>query len=270
MRIGAISDIHIDINENYPLQDILSETINRNKLDLLLIAGDISNNYQVSIQFVEKLKSNSGVPVYFVPGNHDLWDLENKIDDTWKIYETFSEHPDCLCGKIIELDDWSIIGNPGWYDYSKGNKTYNIEDFDKKTINRRVWQDSINVKWNKTDNEVHNIMLQNLEKQLLSCNGKNIITVTHMLTLPEFKVPESWQNWDYFNAFLGSKDYGELFKNFNVKYSIMGHVHFRKQLIKNKIDYRCVCLGYHKEWKNKDVYSEVQDALSIIDTESSI
>ena len=73
--------------------------------------------------------------------------------------------------------------------------------------------------------------------------------------------------WDYFNGFLGSKDYGELFLSVpEIKYSISGHVHYRKRLKKGHIDFICNCLGYRSEWpEGNDAAEEIASCFIVIE-----
>ena len=64
MKIGVLSDLHIDTNkkklaENETFAEIVTRQINRQKIDLLLIAGDISSDYLVSQQFFAVLYLNT-------------------------------------------------------------------------------------------------------------------------------------------------------------------------------------------------------------------
>jgi hypothetical protein len=36
--------------------------------------------------------------------------------------------------------------------------------------------------------------------------------------------------FDFFNAYIGTKDFNYIYDSYNIQYSIMGHVHFRKTL----------------------------------------
>ena len=61
MKIGAISDLHVDRHpklEQDEYLNVLSQVIQHRKLDILLIAGDISNDYQMSYHFIKQLKDN--------------------------------------------------------------------------------------------------------------------------------------------------------------------------------------------------------------------
>lgn len=266
MRIGVISDIHIDRNKDYPVTAVLAKKAQEKSLAFLFIAGDISNQYSITIDFMKRITELTGIPVYFVPGNHDMWDQENAYHDSRRIYQQYQEHPACLINKRLFLgNDWAVVGDIGWYDYSFGNEKYPKEDFEKKRMYDRTWQDSVYIHWHQTDAQVHQDMLRRLEKQLMETQGKQQIVITHMVTKGLFTVPEEREMWRYFNAFLGSKDYSDLFERYHVKYSVMGHVHFRKRHVENGTTYICSCLNYHTEWKSRDCESEIEEALTVID-----
>ena len=90
MKIGTISDLHID-RHTY----INSEGYIKRQLDLLIIAGDISNNYQMTCAFISQVKAQINIPVLFVPGNHDYWSdqLDHSSTD---IVTSFRQQPECL------------------------------------------------------------------------------------------------------------------------------------------------------------------------------
>lgn len=76
MKIGAISDLHIDRHPKLNAQhylDTLVDVVIKREIELLVIAGDISNDYRQVIQFINDLKEMLNIPILFVPGNHDLW-----------------------------------------------------------------------------------------------------------------------------------------------------------------------------------------------------
>lgn len=265
MKIGVISDIHIDRNKAYPVTELLAQKAEKEQLECLLIAGDISNHYTSTFAFLERFSSLSGVPLYFVPGNHDLWDQSGECRDTWEIYRRYAEHPACLVDRCVALsDEWAVTGNTGWYDYAFGNSRFSREEFERHSMYGRTWQDSVHVRWHKTDPEVHKDMLGRIEAQLASAGGKKQIVLTHMVGIRAFLVPESREMWDYFNAFLGSPEYGELYQRYNVRYSVMGHVHFRKRHTEKGIDYLCSCLNYCTEWRTGDAAHEIDEALTIL------
>jgi len=266
MKIGVISDIHIDVNKDYQVLETLAEAIRQKELHCLVIAGDVSNNADMTIDFIQKLSAGSERPVYFIPGNHDIWEQYAQQRDAGSLYEKFRRHPLCLLDTPVLLEkDWVLIGETGWYDYSFGDPQFTQGDFEKKSVNGKEWLTSTYVDWHQNDKDVHLEMLARLEAQLQHFKDKKIIAVTHMITDQYFTVPQSRENWDYFNAFLGSADYGTLFEKYGVRYSLMGHVHFRKRLAQNGVSYICSCLNYHSEWQSKSLEAEINDALTVLE-----
>ncbi len=266
MKIGIISDLHIDINQAFPVGTLLADAARRKELSCLAIAGDISNDSAETLKFIEELSSRCGIPVYFVPGNHDFWSANGNEAETWRIWEQYRAHPACLSDKQIALnEDWVLLGEPGWYDYSFGNPRFSRADFELKKQYGRTWQDSLHVNWGRPDIEVHQRMLNRLEESLLAAQGKQVVALIHMVGKKEFTVPESWPQWDYFNAFLGSKDYGELLERFAVRYAAMGHVHFRHTVQSGDTTYFCTCLNYHTQWRSGDPAEEIEQTLQVID-----
>lgn len=265
MKIGIISDIHIDKNQAYPVTEILAQKSREYALQCLLIAGDISNHYTTTLNFLERFCTLSGIPVYFVPGNHDLWDQSGVCKNTWETYRCYAEHPACLIDRCVPLNDqWVVTGQTGWYDYTFGNKKFSLEEFERRNMYGRTWQDSIYVRWNMPDPQAHKEMLDRLEKQLVESSGKKRIVLTHMVGVSEFLVPESREMWDYFNAFIGSPEYGALFQKYKVEYSVMGHVHFRARHTQNETQYLCNCLNYYTEWRTDNAEYEIDEALTVL------
>ena len=267
MKIGFISDIHVDINEAYPIAEVLGDKVKKG-LDCLVIAGDISNNIFTTLQFLDKLIPLTGNRVYFVPGNHDMWDQDHKAKDSYETYERYQTYPSCLINRCIDFDnEWVMMGDIGWYDYSYGNAVFSKEEFQRRSLGERTWMDSVHVHWQEPDENIHTDMLARMKANLTLNRGKKCIMITHMVTNPAFIVPEEQEEWKYFNAYLGSKEYGELFEQEQVKISVMGHVHYRKREKIGGVDYICPCLNYHSQWRSHSLEEEIDNALTVIEIE---
>lgn len=268
MKIGVLSDLHIDTNKKKlngteTFANIIVKQINHQHIDVLLIAGDISSDYLVSQQFIDEVTDKSGIPILFVPGNHDFWSLRNGETDTKKIYQFFENQPDSLLNKPYILnDEWAVVGNGGWYDYGYANQEkYTKSEFDDMKLRVGVWQDKRYVHWGKGNKQVAQWMLDKLEADLQSIGDRKVILMTHVVTHPKFVVSLPHKIYDYFNAFLGSSSYEKLYQKYPIAYSVMGHVHFRKTLVDNQINYICACLGGSKHWLTKDPEAEIVNAL---------
>lgn len=273
MKIGIVSDLHIDGNEKAlkageTFEELLLEVLMEKNVDKLLIAGDISNHFETSQKFIHSVQEQSNIPVFFVPGNHDYWAKTHDIIDTNKVDDFFREQKESLVGNPqIFSDNWALVGTPGWYDYGYGNHgVYSIKEFEKKKYRFASWNDRHYVDWKKSDLEVSRLMLEQLEKDIATVGDRNILLMTHVATHPEFIVPLPHRIYDYANAFLGAKSYEVLYKKYpNIRYSVMGHVHFRKTYYENGTTFIAACLGNKKHWRTKDVKSQLGKTLVVLD-----
>lgn len=264
MKIGLLSDLHVDINNEQlssSLQEALVQVVRERGSDMLLLAGDVSNNYKLTLQVIDELEEQLGIPCLFVPGNHDLWNLEHPGMDTWKIYEALQAHPRNLAGGSYDLgEDWVMIGDTGWYDYAFAHPRYSIDELDRMERNGRVWKDRQYTSWGLSTLEVNRFFTEKLERQLEQQEGKSVILVTHVVPHRDFTVPESAAEWTYFNAFLGSMAYGHLIEKYHdrIRFAVCGHVHYRKRRMLEKCLLICNCLGYTREWRYpEDAYREI-------------
>ena len=268
MRIGVISDLHVDLNElagEPPVEEALLEVAAESELDGLIVAGDISNDASRSLAVLHLLKERSGLPVLFVPGNHDYWSKDNGIRDTWHLYRQFQMFDGCLSERpYLFGDEWVVVGNTGWYDYTLGEPEYSHDEFERMHAMDRTWQDSLYVNWGMSNGDIHRYFYERMERELAEHRGRPIIMVTHMLTHPYFKVPMPHPRWSYFNAFLGSVEYADLYRQYNVRYGIMGHVQYRKTFAAEGTEMICACLGYRREWRQASVVQEIRDCLYIL------
>ena len=271
MKIGILSDIHVDLEHPEPekIIDGLVAKMEANAVDAMIFAGDVANDYKTSLRFLYAIEEKTGIRCLFVPGNHDIWNEHHPDMTAWDIYEALQEFPGNLANGPISLsDDWIAIGDLGWYDYSFGSREYSIEEFNRMKIDDRLWQDKIKANWGKPTIEMHHYFYQKLEKQLAAHQNKKIIFVTHALPIIDFTVQPPDRMWNYLNAFLGSSQYGELALKYAVAYSISGHVHYRKEKSYNSTYFICNCLNYASQWQdNDDPVLEVARAFKTITIE---
>jgi putative phosphoesterase len=258
MRIGILSDIHVDLNGGRTVIEALLAAMRRRGVETMVVAGDVSNDYRLTLETLDRLQDSSGIPVLFVPGNHDIWNEAHPDITAWQAYEALEQFPGNLTNGPREIaDNWTIIGDLGWYDYAFGGSRYSQEDFDRMQFGERIWQDRIKAIWDRHTLEVHRIFYEKLDKQLSKAvasassdsGSPKIVLVTHALPRREFTVQRPDPEWIYLNAFLGSSEYGELALKYGVRYSICGHVHYRKQVTVDGTRFICNCLGYAEEWK---------------------
>lgn len=275
MKLGILSDIHTDINYSGGdhVTPALCGEIHRRGLDALIIAGDMAGDYTISSAVIRTLRREAGIPCMFVPGNHDIWTENHPNLDSWTIYHRLAELDGNLAAGPVDLEDeWTVIGDLGWFDFRFADRRFTPEELSAMEYGGRQWQDHIYALWGRPPEEMHRFFYKKLEKQLKETAGRKVVLVTHMVQADEFTVKEDHPQaelWKYFNAFLGSPDYGLLAEKFpQVKLSISGHVHYRKQFTRGDTLFVCNCLGYSSEWDGTDdPRIEIPKALLTVDTD---
>jgi len=270
MKIGILSDIHVDLNGGQAVINGLLTAMLRRDVEVMVIAGDVSSDYRVTLDSLEQLRERSGIRIVFVPGNHDIWNEANPEITAWQAYRELERFPGNLTAGPQEIaGGWRIIGDLGWYDYSFGGVQYSREDFDRMQIGERIWQDRIKAIWDRHTLEMHRTFYEKLDDQLKNAeaepasdsSNRKILLVTHVLPRKEFTVQRPDPEWIYLNAFLGSPEYGELALAHKVRYSICGHVHYRKEVTVKGTRFICNCLGYADEWMwSRDPATEIDRA----------
>lgn len=225
-----MSDLHIDSNdfgkdEVKPLLTLMEQK----KIQHLHIAGDIANGYEKRSQdFLAQLQCQ--LPVTFSLGNHDMLNLSEEAIKPFEFQKiSFSKH--------------TLLAFSGWYDYSfvptispqKHLQTKNLFWFDRRL--KRIGSDPA----------ITQKLLQELEQELQEIHQPLVIAM-HFVPHGQFLLRHPY--FERFNAFLGSQDFHELFRQFPVREVIFGHSHHRIPATTiDTITYHARPLGYIREWE---------------------
>ncbi len=245
MKIIHLSDLHIGLNwfnrsmlddQKYILNQI-SEIIEENKPDAIVIAGDI---YDKAIPSAEAVKIFddfiSGLSVrvpnteiMIISGNHDS---SQRID---------------IFRKILSLHKIHMIGNPPQKptDYIEkvtlndiyGNVNFYLLPFIKPSMVRMIINDEDNnISYNTA---VHKI----IERENIDTNERNII-VSHQFYIPFGKSIKDIERMDSERITVGNIDavYADILEKFD--YSALGHIHKPSIVGKNNIRYCGTPLAY--------------------------
>lgn len=272
MRVGFISDLHVDRNFEVSITQylkILLQTMTEQKLEMLVIGGDISNHYSTTIRFVEELQKQAEIPVCFIPGNHDFWEEQDATKDTRGIYQLYKEHPQSLIEHPLQLNEkYTLVGHPGWYNHA----VYDQEQFTPDEVERgkfrwTYWQDKLRLDWEMSDQEVSRHFSKIIEKDLEEVTTDHIILQTHVVTIPEYTMPMPHRVFDFFNAYIATNDLRDIHNEYPITHQFMGHVHFRENILRDETNFITNSLGYRREWWSKDLYKEIQKSLVILDLE---
>lgn len=270
MRLAFLSDLHIDRNPAMQVTDYLHACLSfceREEIDMFVLGGDISNTYQLTQQFVRDLEQLAGIPVFYIPGNHDFWQKKDEAKHTWDIYERYVQDQHSLLKQPITLnEEWALVGHPAWYNYAVYNRArFTLAEIERGRFKLATWQDRLRLDFRQSDPEVSQYFKEELTTDIQKVHDKQIILVNHMVTIPEFTVPMPHRAFDYFNAFIATDDLDDLFVEYAIAYNFMGHVHFRGELQKKDTLYVANSLGYPKEWRKGSLLADIKDAAYIIE-----
>lgn len=266
MKIAILSDIHEGINRKRTQTDImflLKKWLAAHQPDVFIISGDMTAGPEKSMNLLNQLQSECPqTKVLFVHGNHDIY-----YEDSVNAYETLLTFPGNLGNGPIELDDqWVVIGDGGWYDYTFGMKEFTGEQFAIGTFGDFTWPDKTYAHWSVDDRKVTTHFADKIEKWLQEYQGKNIIMVTHVVPFLHFIQCKRDPSWDFFNAMMGSERFGELAEKYGVKKYIFGHIHTRYHEHYKGIEMICNPLGYYPhEWNHTSPEEEIDSTIKIIE-----
>ena len=115
MKIQVVSDLHNEfgvMSKNY-------EQMIDTPADVLVLAGDIGNHDSI-IPLLKDIQEAKGIPVIYVPGNHEYYGTSRKLLDK-KFKAACSTNLQILMEKEIMLGGVAFIGSTGWWDGSGGH-----------------------------------------------------------------------------------------------------------------------------------------------------
>lgn len=226
------SDLHIDqwdtsynvknpcgIVKNYPFKIEYSDS------KYLIIAGDISDNLELSIEYLNKLSENYE-KVLFVDGNHEHSYVFPNLYTVDYINDLFIKNGN---DKIVylpknhyKINDTVFVGFCGWWDFCNENQ----EEMDKTLDYFDDWMPHFTKEESKTfiktvishSKQEYNKLKQILETYALDNSVKKIIVVTH--TVPHINLCNGEDASTEHNS-----KFMEIFNSKKISHWIHGHVH---------------------------------------------
>ncbi len=238
MRIHAVSDIHVDYEENFNWIKNLSNEDYTN--DVLILAGDVSDN-MVSLGKVFTLLKNKFFRVLFVPGNHDLWVTRNKIKNSMEALGIVQDVA-VNFGIDIRPADFgpvSIVPLLGWYDYSFGMPGEDL---------KYIWMDYDFCVW-PDDMDVRSVTryFVSLNEGSLNIKNRFIITFSHFLPridIMPLYIPLSRR---IIYPVLGTNLLEKQIRVLKSNIHIYGHSHVNRKIERGGIVYINNAYGYPNE-----------------------
>lgn len=266
MQLGLIADLHIDLNAHYSSTDylhVLSHYIQQEKLDLFVIAGDISNHYSKTLPFITALEQMSACQIAYVPGNHDLWEeADTNPKQTEAIWARYLHDPHCLITHPRLLGaHTALCGHTGWYNYAYAASRFTQERLATGRYKIALWQDKRRLAWPHSDPQISKIFAEQLRADLDQVADHRIILVTHLVTHPALvpKLPD--RRFDFYNAYLATSDIYPYYQQYPIETSVMGHLHVRATKTLPNLTLHCCSLGYYQQWQTPDLTQEIAHAV---------
>ncbi|HEU4888432.1 MAG TPA: metallophosphoesterase [Thermoanaerobaculia bacterium] len=229
MRVFALSDIHVDYDENARWLAALSLADYRD--DVLILAGDVTDVLPLLEWCLTELARRFR-QVLFVPGNHDIWVVRDgsaktslqKFEEVRRVAEARG-----VSTKPFRARGVSIIPLFGWYDYSFGEPSAEL---------RSAWMDYRACRWpgGYTEKEItaHFTAMNDTD---ISIDGDTVITFSHFLpridVMPSF-IPPAHR---YLYPVLGSTLLDGQLRKLQASMHVYGHSHVNRRVTIDGVTY---------------------------------
>ncbi|MDY6935441.1 MAG: metallophosphoesterase [Spirochaetota bacterium] len=238
MKIFALSDIHIDYEENHKWLYSLSEYDYKD--DILILAGDITDIIPSLSKAFEALKLKFH-EVMYLPGNHDLWTYRNNIKnsiDKFNIIKKIANDYG-INMKPAKFDSVSIIPLYGWFDFSFGQPSKEL---------LHIWLDFTACKWpyDFDETKITHYFIS-INEEFLQTKNDFIITYSHFLPridLMPIYIPPSKR---LLYPVLGTTLLEEQINVLDSQIHIYGHSHVNMHVNKDNRIYINNAFGYPSE-----------------------
>ncbi len=238
MRVFAVSDIHIDYDENLEWFKSLSRSDFTE--DILILAGDVSDRIPLFSKGLAILKRRFA-RVLYTPGNHDLWvrgiKEKDSLDKFHMIRKAAIEQGVQL--EPYQSDALAIVPLMAWYDFSFGNPGRDL---------RNTWMDFKTCRWpeNLDESGITRHFLS-LNEPFLAIASPFTITFSHFLpridVMPRY-IP-SYRRQLY--PVLGTSLLDRQIEKLDSRIHIYGHSHVNNRTQKNNRLYLNNAFGYPHE-----------------------
>lgn len=240
MKVFAISDIHVDYEENFRWFNNLSRFDYKNAL--LILAGDVTDLIPLFEKTLKCLRERF-LEVLFIPGNHDLWVQRSHVKHSIEKLDLI-KNITYNCGILMQpfyCSTVSIIPLYSWYDYS-------FEQPSQDTL--KTWMDYVACKW--PDNYDDNIITQHfisMNEHITNNNNTDHFVITFSHFLPRIDIMPLCIPYEQRSlyAVLGTTLLEKQIRKLGSKIHVYGHSHVNNQVVKNNTLYINNAFGYPYE-----------------------
>jgi len=118
MQFDLVSDLHVDFWDDKTNR----EWIQHKTSDVVVVAGDTSDNPDLTFDFIHELECNYDT-VLFVDGNHEhqrRLDQADQSDRDFLLKSKYSNGTFLSCNSHVLIDDVAFVGANGWWSFDFG------------------------------------------------------------------------------------------------------------------------------------------------------
>ncbi len=238
MRIFAISDLHVDYDENATWVGSLS--LSDFQHDALIVAGDISDVQEKFSWCIEALTSRFKT-VMFVPGNHDVWVIreKNPANSLDKFHAVLDRAKQCGAHTSpFDVGPVTLIPLFAWYDHSFAARVSDLE---------QRWTDCHACRWpnGMTDEHINHYFLAMNDHA--PRKTEEVISFSHFvprIDVMPAAIPTSMR-WLY--SVLGSALIDKQIRQLGARMHVYGHSHVNRRVVIDGVTYINNAFGYPHE-----------------------
>ncbi|MFT4929166.1 MAG: putative phosphodiesterase [Phenylobacterium sp.] len=242
MKVFAVSDVHIDYQENKEWISNLSATDYVD--DILILAGDLTDKLSLIAECFASLSAKF-FKVLYVPGNHELWVSRCKTADSIEKYKLLARVAidNGVSMQPLHVGALSIVPLLSWYDFSFGQPGDQL---------KATWMDFRACSW-PDDMQVGDITryfldqnTEHLSYQRPSANH-TLISFSHFLPRIDLMPPFIPQMYRYIYPALGSDLLEKQIRVLKPDIHVYGHSHLNRNVVVDGIQYINNAFGYPSE-----------------------
>jgi len=252
MKAYIISDIHSEFCESKisKQNNIFKHIIIPDDIDLVIIAGDISNNIEDHKQLFKQIKQ----PIVFVAGNHEFYKREY-YQQIQELESLNSDNVHFLNNSTFEMNGTTFVGGTLWTDMRLTNSQSLHLQLGKKYMNDfRIIRYAQGTLTPDDTLLLHNTTIDCIRQTLIKKD--NVVIVTHHGMCPR-SIDIDYKG-DFSNDYYVS-DYDSLIREYSPKAVIHGHVHTPFRYNIGYTELLCNPMGYYGERKDTTVVPMILD-----------
>lgn len=236
MRIFALSDLHVDFEENWQWIQSISQL--DYQCDVLVVAGDITHQFERILEIFDTLRKPF-LRVFFVPGNHDLWvrgEARNSLEKMDALRSACEK-----CGLDMKPDDVHgvrVVPLLSWY----------CRQFDPRCQGRTVpaaWGDYRYCRWPKEMTDIDHYF-STLNEEPSKTPGLTV-SFSHFLPRWELLPDVGYLRFKALPLVAGSPIIERQLRSWGSQIHVFGHSHIPRDMNLDGVRYVQQPLAYPKE-----------------------